>query len=80
MNDVVERGECPDRGFGMCKRCQGNGEIVTDWDRYMRGPLDENGEDVVAPCPDCDGTGQVDPALADASPDIGKEGITSDVR
>jgi hypothetical protein len=34
-------------------------ELVTDWDRYMHGPLDENGEDAVAACPYCDGTGDV---------------------
>jgi|GEM_PF-5446670 len=43
-------------GF-FCERCQGNGELVTDWDRYLNGPLDENEEDAVEPCPDCDGTG-----------------------
>lgn len=45
---------------GMCERCAGNGEIVTDWERYMRGPLDKNGEDAVKPCPDCDGTGSIE--------------------
>ncbi|MFN3387478.1 MAG: hypothetical protein ACK40O_00990 [Allosphingosinicella sp.] len=38
-----------------CERCQGNGEIVTDWERYLHGPLDENGDDAVAACPDCGG-------------------------
>jgi len=57
-----------DRGFGMCERCQGNGEIVTDWDRYMRGPLDENGNDAVANCPDCDGTGFLSPSLESPLP------------
>lgn len=42
-----------------CEHCQGNGELVTDWGRYLRGPLDENGEDAVAPCPHCYGTGDV---------------------
>ena len=39
----------------FCETCQSNGEVVTDWERYMHGPLDENGEDAVAPCPDCNG-------------------------
>jgi DnaJ-class molecular chaperone len=34
-----------------CERCQGNGEIVTDWNRYLTG------EDAVAECPDCSGYG-----------------------
>lgn len=40
-----------------CERCQGNGELVTDWERYMHGPLDENGDDAVEECPDCHGEG-----------------------
>lgn len=43
-----------------CQRCQGNGEIVTDWDRYMRGNEDENGNEAVAECPDCGGEGIID--------------------
>lgn len=43
--------------MGMCETCQGNGEVVTDWERYLHGALDENGDDAVADCPDCDGTG-----------------------
>lgn len=42
----------------FCETCQGNGEIVTDWERYLHGPLDENGEDAVTDCPDCDGEGE----------------------
>lgn len=41
-----------------CQRCHGNGEIVTDWDRYLRGHEDENGNEAVAECPDCDGEGR----------------------
>jgi hypothetical protein len=43
-----------------CERCQGNGEIVTDWDRYMRGHEDENGNEAVAECPECGGEGIID--------------------
>lgn len=43
-----------------CDRCQGNGEIVTDWDRYLHGMgTPKGGEDeAVIECPDCDGTGE----------------------
>ena len=43
----------------MCQTCQGNGEIVTDWDRYMKGNTDANGDEAVAECPDCNGSGKV---------------------
>lgn len=39
------------QGRTPCERCQGNGEIVTDWDRYL------SGEDAVADCRDCSGYG-----------------------
>lgn len=45
--------------MSFCEKCQGNGELVTDWVRYLHGPLDENGEDAVEDCPDCDGTGEL---------------------
>lgn len=40
-----------------CERCQGNGEIVLDWETYLhpRDLADE--ERSVAECPDCDGAG-----------------------
>lgn len=43
----------------MCPRCQGNGEIVTEWDRYLKGKADDVGDEAVAECPNCDGTGRV---------------------
>lgn len=46
----------------MCKTCQGNGEIVTDWDRYLAGESSE--PDVIDECHDCDGTGAIDLAEA----------------
>lgn len=47
-----------EEGGRTCETCQGNGEIVTDWERYMHGPLDEKGDDAIAPCPDCEGSPQ----------------------
>lgn len=46
----------------MCGTCQGNGEIVTDWSRYL-GPAQpgDQGDEGTAPCPDCDGVGEVAP-------------------
>lgn len=40
----------------MCTRCQGNGEIVKDWNKYLCENDDEN---AVAECPDCDGEGHI---------------------
>ncbi|WP_300573439.1 hypothetical protein [Phenylobacterium sp.] len=43
-----------------CVACQGNGEIVTDWSRYL-GPAQpgDQGDEGTSPCPDCDGVGSV---------------------
>ena len=41
----------------MCKTCQGNGEIVTDWERYQRPLPEDVGDEAVTECPDCDGRG-----------------------
>ena len=38
-----------------CKTCRGNGEIVTDWDRYLHPHEGDIGDEAVAACPDCDG-------------------------
>ena len=40
-----------------CERCQGNGEIITNWERYMAQTSDEPADAWVAECPDCDGIG-----------------------
>ncbi|NTA79935.1 hypothetical protein G6L13_05480 [Agrobacterium tumefaciens] len=48
-----------------CKRCQGNGEIVTDWDRYKRPHEGDIGDEAVAECPDCGGEGIIDNAGGD---------------
>ncbi len=44
-----------------CQRCQGNGEIVTDWDRYLHAHDGDKGDEAVAECPDCDGQGASTP-------------------
>lgn len=49
-----------------CNTCQGNGEIITDWDRYLTGQPGDKGDEAVAECPDCDGTGEVPPSLEEA--------------
>ncbi|WP_395443623.1 hypothetical protein [Caulobacter sp. UC70_42] len=36
-----------------CERCHGNGEIVTDWARYLNPLDDDAGDEAVATCPDC---------------------------
>lgn len=41
----------------VCERCQGNGEIVTDWERYRHPREGDKGDEAVAECPDCFGTG-----------------------
>lgn len=41
----------------ICEQCQGNGEIVTDWERYLHGKLGDKGDEAVTECPDCNGTG-----------------------
>lgn len=40
-----------------CDRCQGNGEIVTDWERYRHPHDGDVGDEAVAECPDCNGEG-----------------------
>lgn len=43
-----------------CRRCQGNGEIVTDWDSYLHPVNLAAEENSVAECPDCDGEGMTE--------------------
>jgi len=45
-----------------CQRCAGNGEVVTDWDRYLKAHPGDVGDEAVAECPECSGTGKVDAA------------------
>lgn len=42
-----------------CERCQGNGEIVVDWEKYLHPETIAEEESSVAECPDCDGEGRV---------------------
>jgi hypothetical protein len=42
-----------------CERCQGNGEIVTDWERYRHPHEGDKGDEAVAECPDCNGEGTI---------------------
>ena len=43
----------------MCQRCQGNGEIVLDWDAYLHPENLAAEEKSVAECPDCNGEGVI---------------------
>lgn len=43
-----------------CGRCCGNGEIVTDWERYLKPLNGDVGDEAVAECPDCDGYGVIE--------------------
>ncbi|WP_296584274.1 hypothetical protein [Xanthobacter sp.] len=55
-----------------CQNCAGNGEIVTDWDRYLKAHPGDVGDEAVAECPECSGTGKVaaapQPGGADTRP------------
>lgn len=42
-----------------CNRCQGNGEIVLDWETYLHPPNLAAEEGSVAECPDCNGEGVI---------------------
>jgi hypothetical protein len=48
----------------MCQTCQGNGEIVMDWGRYLEPHPGDKGDEAVCDCPDCDGTGETAPSQA----------------
>lgn len=52
-----------------CQRCQGNGEIVTDWERYRHLHENDVGDEAVAECPDCDGIGKVSAQVQDVAGD-----------
>lgn len=45
-----------------CQTCQGNGEVITDWERYKHPLPGDVGDEAVAECQDCDGQGTVDAA------------------
>jgi len=54
-----------------CERCQGNGEIVTDWERYRHALDSDKGDEAVAECPDCGGEGIIDAAPTPVSRERG---------
>ncbi len=41
----------------LCKKCQGNGEVVRDWERYLHAHVGDVGDEATEPCPDCEATG-----------------------
>ena len=57
-----------------CKHCEGNGEIVTDWDVYLHPPKGAEADAGTATCPDCDGRGLVEVAR----PAVDREGEPSE--
>ena len=61
---AAPRGEEHEPQFETCERCQGNGEIVTDWDRYKHPHEGDVGDEAVAECPDCGGEGIIDQGSA----------------
>lgn len=44
-----------------CPTCQGNGEIIVDWDRYIEPHPGDRGDEAVEQCPNCNGYGKVGP-------------------
>lgn len=40
-----------------CDRCQGTGEIIMDWDRYLEPHPGGAGDESVKECPHCYGKG-----------------------
>lgn len=61
--------------MATCERCQGNGEIVLDWERYLHGKddVDEEEAGIIASCPDCYGTGEIDELSSPASNHTGQK-------
>lgn len=53
-----------------CKPCAGNGEVVTDWDRYLGAPEpgDQGGEGTTD-CPTCGGHGSLSVGFSDLAPE-----------
>lgn len=41
----------------QCEVCSGNGEIVTDWERYLHSQPGDVGDEAVAECEECFGSG-----------------------
>lgn len=45
-----------------CETCQGNSEVVTDWNRYKHPHPGDKGDEAVSMCQECNGTGEVNAA------------------
>ncbi len=45
----------------QCETCCGNGEIITDWERYLEPRKGDVGDEAVTECPDCSGYGSTPP-------------------
>lgn len=43
----------------LCTWCSGNGEVVTDWDRYLNPHEGDVGDEAVKDCDVCDGRGSI---------------------
>lgn len=69
--DIYER---PDEEelTATCERCQGNGEIVIDWERYRHPRAGDAGDEAVAECPDCGGEGIIDVSPAPQTKTMGE--------
>lgn len=39
-----------------CERCQGNGEIVVNWELYLNPPEGASADAGTSRCPDCQGS------------------------
>jgi hypothetical protein len=44
--------------MSICERCQGNGELVVDWEKYLHPVSLAEEESSVIECPDCHGYGR----------------------
>lgn len=62
-----------------CQRCQGNGEIVTDWERYKHPAPGDVGDEAVTECPDCHGTGNIESAAQPQPSGSGADGLDAAV-
>jgi hypothetical protein len=57
-----------DEPASPCDHCAGNGEIVTDWNRYLEPLPGDSGDEAVADCPRCDGVGRIPHPTPDQEP------------
>lgn len=51
-----------DMAIIQCDQCQGNGEIVTDWETYLHPPNGAEPDAGTKDCPNCQGIGWFDDA------------------